>query len=72
MYIGIRRIRMTGRSKKMELKIDRGSKHVILEMVFHSTPVKTATLIFIASWTNQHSVKTTIKLTAGLTVRAKG
>jgi hypothetical protein len=72
MYIGIRRIRMTGRSKKMELRIDRGSKHVILEMVFHSTPVKTATLVFLASWTNQPLVKTMIKLAGGLTVRARG
>jgi hypothetical protein len=56
MSIGIRRIRMTGRSKETNLRIDRGSKRVILEMVFHSTLAKTAIVTYLSYGTNQDSV----------------
>jgi hypothetical protein len=58
MYIGIRRIGITQLSKKLDHRIDRGSKHVILEMVFHSTPAKTAIVIFLSCRTNLDSVNT--------------
>jgi hypothetical protein len=59
MYIvGIRRIRMTRLSEEMLLRIGRGSKRVVLEMVFHSTCVKTAGVSIPSSGTNQDSVST--------------
>jgi hypothetical protein len=58
MYIGIRRIGITQLSKELDLRIDRGSKHIILEMVFHSTLAKTVIVTFLSCGMNQDSVNT--------------
>jgi hypothetical protein len=42
MYMGMRRIRMTRRGKRVLHRIDLELKRVILEVVFHSAPITTA------------------------------